>query len=150
MRHKVAGRQFGRNSSHRRAMLRSLAAALVKHERIETTVAKAKELRKVADRLVTWAKNGSLSSKRLAQAFLSDPRLVMRLCNDIAPRFKERPGGYTRITKTRRRVGDGASMAIIEFVGTAPPAVRLAPPSEEAASTAAGRTPAASAAAAKS
>ncbi|MEW6324015.1 MAG: 50S ribosomal protein L17 [Nitrospirota bacterium] len=124
MRHRVAGRQFGRNSGHRKALLRNLAVALVEHERLETTVAKAKELRRVADRLLTWGKDGSLQARRLAQSMLQRHGLVVKLFNDIAPRLTDRAGGYTRIIKTRRRAGDNAPMAMVELVCAKPPAPR--------------------------
>jgi len=122
MRHARAGRQFGRNSGHRKALLRNLAISLVEHERLETTVAKAKELRRVADRLVTLGKDGSLHARRMAQSLLQQHALVGKLFGDIAPRLQDRAGGYTRITKTRNRAGDNASMAIIELVCAKPPA----------------------------
>jgi large subunit ribosomal protein L17 len=124
MRHGLAGRQLGRNSGHRRALLRNLAISLVEHERLETTVAKAKELRRVADRLVTWGKEGSLKSRRMAQAVLQQHGLVVKLFSDIAPRLTDRAGGYTRLTKTRSRAGDNAPMAMIELVCAKPPAPR--------------------------
>ena len=124
MRHRVAGRQFGRNSGHRKALLRNLTVALVEHERLETTVAKAKELRRVADRLVSWGKEGTVHARRMAQSVLVQHGLVVKLFNDIAPRLSDRPGGYTRIIKTRRRVGDGAPMAMIELMCANPPAPR--------------------------
>ncbi|MBI3620587.1 MAG: 50S ribosomal protein L17 [Nitrospirae bacterium] len=124
MRHRMAGRQFGRNSGHRRALLRNLTIALVEHERLETTVPKAKELRRVADRLVSWGKSGTLHARRMAQSVLQQHGLVVKLFSDIAPRMGDRPGGYTRIIKTRRRVGDGAPMAMIELVCANPPAPR--------------------------
>ncbi len=124
MRHRMAGRQFGRNSGHRRAMLKNLAIALVEHERLETTVPKAKELRRVADRLVTWGKSGTLHARRMAQSVLQQHGLVVKLFTDIAPRIGDRQGGYTRIIKTRRRFGDNAPMAMIELVCANPPAPR--------------------------
>lgn len=124
MRHRMAGRQFGRNSEHRKAMLRNLMVALVEHERLETTVAKAKELRRVADRLVSWGKEGTVHARRMAQSVLGQHGLVVKLFSDIAPRLGDRPGGYTRIIKTRRRVGDGAHMAMVELVCASPPAPR--------------------------
>jgi large subunit ribosomal protein L17 len=124
MRHRMAGRQFGRNSGHRKAMLRNLTVALVEHERLETTVTKAKELRRLADRLVSWGKEGTVHARRMAQSVLGQHGLVVKLFGDIAPRLGDRPGGYTRIIKTRRRVGDGAPMAMIELVCASPPAPR--------------------------
>jgi large subunit ribosomal protein L17 len=98
--------------------------ALVEHERLETTVPKAKELRRVADRLVSWGKAGTLHARRMAQSVLQQHGLVVKLFADIAPRIGDRPGGYTRIIKTRRRFGDGAPMAMIELVCANPPAPR--------------------------
>jgi large subunit ribosomal protein L17 len=101
-----------------------LAISLVEHERLETTVAKAKELRRVADRLVTWGKEGSLNSRRLAQSVLQRHGLVVKLFNEIAPRLNDRAGGYTRIIKTRYRAGDNAPMAMIELTCAKPPEPR--------------------------
>lgn len=98
--------------------------ALVEHERLETTVAKAKELRRVADRLITWGKLDNLHARRMAQSVLQQHELVVKLFANIAPRMADRPGGYTRIIKTRRRFGDGAPMAMIEWVCANPPAPR--------------------------
>jgi large subunit ribosomal protein L17 len=105
-------------------MLKNLAIALVEHERLETTVPKAKELRRVADRLVSWGKSGTLHARRMAQSVLQQHGLVVKLFSDIVPRMGDRPGGYTRIIKTRRRVGDGAPMAMIELVCANPPVPR--------------------------
>ncbi len=124
MRHGVSGRQFGRNSGHRKALLRNLTISLVEHERLETTVAKAKELRRVADRLMTWGKEGSLQARRQAQSVLQRHGLVVKLFNEIAPRLNDRAGGYTRIIKTRRRAGDNAPMAMVELVCAKPPEPR--------------------------
>jgi len=124
MRHGMAGRQFGRNSGHRKALLRNLTIALVEHERLETTVPRAKELRRVADRLISWGKDGSLHARRMAQSVLQQHGLVVKLFDDIATRIGDRQGGYTRIIKTRRRFGDGAPMAMIELVCANPPAPR--------------------------
>jgi len=160
MRHLNAGRKFGRNSSHRRAMFRNLAANLVAHERIETTDEKAKELRRVAERLITKAvrlgdiaytpdadlkpeaRAKRLHAQRVVGAFL--PRFATRIIDgqpkkidlvekvflDLAKRFKTRPGGYTRIVKLGLRRGDGASMSIIEFVGESKAAL-VEPPKDE-------------------
>lgn len=117
MRHKKSGRKFNRDSSHRKAMFRNMAASLVAHELIKTTVPKAKELRRVAEPLITLAKNDSVSNRRLAFSRLRDRDAVTKLFNEIGPRYKERPGGYTRILKCGFRVGDSAPMAYVELVG---------------------------------
>lgn len=116
MRHRKSGRQLNRNSSHRKAMFRNMAASLLEHESIMTTLPKAKELRKVVEPLVTLGKEDSVSKRRLAFARLRDKATVGKLFTDIGPRFKERPGGYTRILKCGYREGDKAPMAIIELV----------------------------------
>lgn len=116
MQHNRAGRKLGRTTPHRRAMFRNQLASLFTHERIETTLPKAKDLRPLAEKLVTLAKSGSLHARRLALKSLPDKDAVKRLFDEIAPRFKERPGGYTRIMKLGKRQGDGAEVAIIEFV----------------------------------
>ena len=116
MRHRKQGRQLGRNTKHRRALFRNLATALVDHERIETTEAKAKELRGITDKLVTLGKEGSLHSRRAALQVLQTKSSVEKLFNDVAKRFSSRNGGYTRIIKTRQRPGDAAKLVAIEFV----------------------------------
>ncbi len=116
MRHNVAGRLFGRTANQRKALLRGLVAALIEHQRIETTVAKAKETRRLAEKLVTLGKRGDLHAKRLAMAKMPNRTLVVKLFDEIAPRFAERNGGYLRIVSTRRRVNDRAHMAVLEFV----------------------------------
>ena len=116
MRHRKSGRQLSRNTHHRRALFRSLVTSLLEHERIETTEAKAKELRILAERMISLGKEGSLHARRRAAAYLRAKRLVSKLFKDLAARFTERKGGYTRIIKTRRRVGDAAPMAVIELV----------------------------------
>src|SRR3989449_3253625 len=116
MRHLKSGRQLGRNTHHRRALFRSLVTALLEHERIETTEAKAKELRILAERMISLGKEGSLHAQRRAAAYIRAKRVVSKLFKDLAGRFAERHGGYTRIIKTRRRVGDAAPMAVIELV----------------------------------
>ena len=119
MRHRKDGRQLGRNTSHRKALFRSLLTALFDHERIETTSAKAKELKVLADRMVTLGKLGTLAARRKALTRVWRKDVVAKLFKDIAPRFVSRSGGYTRIIKTRRRVGDGAEMVAIELVSQA-------------------------------
>ncbi|WP_028845685.1 50S ribosomal protein L17 [Thermodesulfovibrio thiophilus] len=116
MRHRVSGRHFGRTANQRKALLRGLLTSLVKYERIETTVAKAKAVKELVDRLVTFGKKGDLHSRRLALSYLPDKDLVRKLFTEIAPRFAERNGGYVRIVKTGFRVKDSAPMAILEFV----------------------------------
>jgi len=116
MRHRVSGRRLGRSSSHQKAMFRSLAAALITHEHIETTDARAKELRRVADRLVTLGKKGTLHARRQAYKYLNNHQLVQKLFDEIAPRFSDRPGGYTRLIKSRIRFVDQAPMTFVRFV----------------------------------
>lgn len=116
MRHRVGGRKLQRTSSHRAALFRNMAAALIKHEQITTTVAKAKELRPYTEKLVTLAKKGGLSNRRLAHARLLDDAQLTKLFDVLADRYKDRAGGYIRIVKAGIRASDAASMAIIEFV----------------------------------
>lgn len=116
MRHGCAGRQFGRNSGHRKALLRTLVTSLLKNEKIETTVAKAKEIRPLAEKMITLAKRGDLHARRQALSFIVDEDVVSGLFTSIAPRFSGRNGGYTRIVRTRTRMGDAAPMAVIELV----------------------------------
>ena len=120
MRHRVGGRKLQRTSSHRAALFRNMAAALIKHEQIMTTVAKAKELRPYTEKLVTLAKKGGLSNRRLAHARLLDDAQLIKLFDVIAPRYAERNGGYLRVVKAGIRASDAASMAIIEFVDRDP------------------------------
>jgi large subunit ribosomal protein L17 len=117
MRHRKSGRQLNRNSSHRKAMFSNMANSLFNHEIIKTTLPKAKELRRVAEPLITIAKNDSVANRRLAFSRLRDKAMVGKLFKEIGPRFKERPGGYTRIMKCGFRTGDTAPMAYIELVG---------------------------------
>ena len=116
MHNKIKGRKLNRNSSHRKAMFQNMAVSLLKHETIKTTVAKAKELRTVIEPLVTRAKQDSVANRRIAFNSLRDKEAVGLLFNSVGPRFKARPGGYTRILKCGFRAGDNAPMAIIEFV----------------------------------
>lgn len=121
MRHRIKGNQLGRTSSHRNAMIRNMAVSLIMHERIITTVPKAKNLRPMIEKLVTLARDGSVHRRRLAFARLRDRAAVSKLFEVIAPRFKERPGGYTRILKLAKpRLGDNGQRAIIEFVERTP------------------------------
>lgn len=117
MRHNVDGRKLGRSASHRRALYRSLVIALITHERIKTTTPKAKEARRLADRLVTFAKRGDLSARRHVASILNDKLAVQKLFDEIGPRYTDRPGGYTRVLKYGKpRQGDAAEMALLEFV----------------------------------
>ncbi|CUS35745.1 50S ribosomal subunit protein L17 [Candidatus Nitrospira nitrosa] len=116
MRHRKKGRQLGRQTKHRGALFRNLVTSLLDHERIETTEAKAKEIRGFTDRMITLGKEGTLPARRRALGFLRSKTVVSKLFDDVAARFKDRPGGYTRIIKTRRRVGDAAEMVAIELV----------------------------------
>ncbi|MEE8192770.1 MAG: 50S ribosomal protein L17 [Gemmatimonadales bacterium] len=116
MRHRVKGRQLSRTSSHRKAMLRNMATSLFKHERVETTEAKAKELRPFAERLITLARRGDLHARRRVERYIKDREVSGRLFSEIGPRFAARPGGYTRILKLGHRSGDGAELARIELL----------------------------------
>ena len=116
MRHRESGRKLGRNSSHRKAMFRNMAVSLVQHEKIETTVPKAKELRRVAEPLITLARDDTVASRRLAYSRLRDRPAVTKLFSELGPRYKDRPGGYIRILKRGYRAGDKAPMAIVELV----------------------------------
>ena len=116
MRHNRQGRKLGRTSAHRTAMFRNQLAALVEHERIVTTLAKAKELRSVAERCVTRGREDDVANRRWVRRWLPDRAHVRKLFDEIAPRFVDRPGGYTRIVKLGPRDGDSAEMAVIEFV----------------------------------
>jgi large subunit ribosomal protein L17 len=116
MRHKVGGRKLQRTSAHRTALFRNMSAALIKHEQITTTVAKAKELRPYVEKLVTLAKRGGLANRRLAQSRLMDDAQLKKLFDVIAERYKDRNGGYTRVIKAGIRASDAAPIAIIEFV----------------------------------
>jgi large subunit ribosomal protein L17 len=128
MRHRNAGRALGRTSSHRKALIRNQITDLLRHERLVTTEAKAKELRPAAERVITLAKRGDLHARRQAAAILTDRKIVTRLFDEVAPRYQNRPGGYTRITKLGPRRGDGAHMAQIELVETGDDAGIMAAP----------------------
>jgi large subunit ribosomal protein L17 len=123
MRHRKAGRRLNRTTSHRLMMLRNMVTSLLEHERIETTEPKAKEVRILADRLITLGKRGDLHARRQALGVINSKKVAHKLFNEIAPRFAGRNGGYTHIFKTRNRPGDGAALAIIELI---PPEVREA------------------------
>lgn len=116
MRHRLSGRQLSRNSSHRHALLRNLSVSLLRHETIRTTLPKAKELRRVVEPLITLAKKDSEASRRLAFSRLRDREVVTKLFEDLGPRFKARPGGYTRILHLAPRAGDAAPMALMQLV----------------------------------
>ncbi len=117
MRHRKSGRKLGRTSSHREAMFRNMATSLFEHERIVTTKEKAKELRPIAEKMITLAKRGDLHARRQALGYIRSKDVVHKLFTDIAEQFADRKGGYTRIIQTGVRQGDNASMAIIELVG---------------------------------
>jgi large subunit ribosomal protein L17 len=116
MRHKKLGRRFSRDSSHRQAMFSNLAAALIRHEQIVTTLPKAKDLKRVMDKYITLAKRGDLNSRRLAASRLRDEDMAKKLFDTLAPRYKDRSGGYTRVLKAGFRYGDSAPRAVIELV----------------------------------
>jgi len=116
MRHARSGRKFNRTASHRKAMFANMAVALIKHEQIKTTLPKAKDLRRVVDRLITLGKRGSLHARRQALATLRDNTIATKLFDELGPRYKDRQGGYTRVIKAGFRYGDMAPMAMIELV----------------------------------
>jgi large subunit ribosomal protein L17 len=116
MRHQVRGRKLGRTPAHRKALFRNQLSSLVREERIRTTLEKAKELRPLAEKVVTQGRRDTLHARRQVNRLISDRELVKKLFEEIAPRFHERPGGYTRIIKLGPRRGDGAEMAYLEFV----------------------------------
>ncbi len=116
MRHKVAGSNFNRTANQRKALLRGLVSSLFDHQRIETTLAKAKAIKGIAEELVTFGKRGDLHSKRMVMSYIPNRTVVAKLFSEIAPRFADRNGGYLRIIQTRQRVNDRAPMAIIEFI----------------------------------
>ena len=116
MRHRKSGRKLGRNSAHRKAMFRNMAASLFRHETIRTTLPKAKELRRVAEPLITLAKQDGASRRRLAFARLRDDAAVGKLFDELGPRFRDRPGGYLRILKIGYRAGDAAPMAVVQLL----------------------------------
>ncbi len=122
MRHQISGRKLNRTSSHRKALFKNLAQALIKHEQIKTTLPKAKDLRPVVERLITLAKKGGLHARRQAIAQLQDVEVASKLMDTLATRFQGRAGGYTRVLKAGFRYGDNAPMAVIEFVDFQPTA----------------------------
>lgn len=122
MRHGYSGRKLGRTTSHRKAMFANMAASLIKHEQIKTTLPKAKDLRPIVERLITLGKKGGLANRRLAYSRMRDDAMVAKLFGPLAERYKERPGGYIRILKAGFRYGDAAAMAIVELVDRDPAA----------------------------
>ena len=135
MRHHLSGRQLSRNSSHRHALMRNLAAALLRYETIRTTLPKAKELRRVVEPIITLAKVDNIGARRRAFSKLRDDVLVEKLFTDVGPRFKSRAGGYTRMLKMEPRPGDSAPMALVELVDKAAPVAEV-PAAAPAAKTA--------------
>ena len=133
MRHGLTGRQLSRNTTHRAAMLRNMAASLLRHETIRTTVPKAKELRRFVEPLITLGKSDSMANRRRAFAKLRDAEVVEKLFGELGPRFKARPGGYTRILHMAPRAGDNADIALMALVDQAAPAAAEAKPADEGA-----------------
>jgi large subunit ribosomal protein L17 len=133
MRHHLSGRQLSRNSSHRHALMRNMSVSLLRHETIRTTLPKAKELRRVVEPLITLAKSDQDANRRIAFARLRDAEVVEKLFADLGPRFKARPGGYTRILRMMPRPGDSAPMALMQLVD-GPASVAVEEPSEKKAS----------------
>lgn len=131
MRHRKAGRKFSRTSSHRQAMFRNMAASLFSHEAIRTTLPKAKELRRVAEPLITLAKEDTVANRRLAFARLRDKDVVKKLFNELGPNYRARPGGYLRVLKAGFRPGDSAPMAYVELVDRPRQQSPSAPPAAE-------------------
>ncbi|HOD28993.1 MAG TPA: 50S ribosomal protein L17 [Syntrophales bacterium] len=129
MRHGKFGKKLGRSSSHRQAMLRNMVTSLIRAEKITTTDVKAKVLKSLADRMVTLGKRGDLHARRQALSFIRDRAMVIKLFDELSPRFRERPGGYTRIVKMGYRHGDNAPVSVIEFI----PAVAVEKPKKKAA-----------------
>jgi large subunit ribosomal protein L17 len=122
MRHRLSGRKLNRTSAHRKAMFDNLAAALIQHEQIKTTLPKAKDLRPIVEKLITLGKRGNLHARRQAIALLGDAKLAAKLFDTLAPRYAKRSGGYTRVLKAGFRYGDASPMAVIEFVERDPAA----------------------------
>lgn len=130
MRHGVAGRRLSRTSAHREAMIDNMVTSLLRHERIRTTVPKAKEARKAAEKVITLGKKGSLHNRRNAAKVVNDKEVLQKLFGALAERFASRPGGYTRIIRLGKRLGDNAEMALLELVDS-PEVVKTAPVTEE-------------------
>jgi len=125
MRHHVHARKIGRSPSHRVAMYRNLVTSLLEHERIETTVVKAKEVRRLAERMITLGKRGDLHARRRALRVIRSRDVTEKVFDELAQRYEKRAGGYTRVLKTRNRVGDGAAMSVVELVDSEPAPVRV-------------------------
>jgi large subunit ribosomal protein L17 len=125
MRHRESGRRLNRNSSHRKAMFRNMTCSLLRHELIKTTLPKAKELRRVAEPIITMGKSDSVAKRRLAFSRLRDDEVVGKLFEELGPRYKDRPGGYLRILKCGYRAGDKAPMAYVELVGRPEPSEEM-------------------------
>lgn len=119
MRHGKAGSKLGRTSSHRKAMLRNMVTSFLKHEKVKTTDVKAKELKKVAEKMITLGKRGDLHARRQALAFIRDPEMVGKLFSELSERYRGRTGGYTRIVKMGYRTGDNAPLSVVEFIESA-------------------------------
>ncbi len=143
MRHRNAGRKLGRKTPHRISMFRNMVTSLLDKERIRTTLPRAKELRPIAERMITLGKRESLHARRQALAFVKDPEVVAKLFKDLAPRFAQRKGGYTRIVRLGFRQGDGAQMAILELLGSGYKAPKADEKKGKKAKKAAKETPAA-------
>jgi len=144
MRHRKSGKTLGRTTSHRKAMMRNMVTSFFDHEKITTTDARAKELRKMAEKLITMARRGDLHSRRLVMQVVRDKKVVAKLFDTIAPRYNERPGGYTRIIKLGHRTGDNAALSMIELVEaefTPKPKKKAAPKAEKAVAPAAAAAP---------
>jgi large subunit ribosomal protein L17 len=137
MRHRRSGRKLGRDASHRKALYANLASALIEHGRIKTTVAKAKEVRPIAEQMITLGRRGDIAARRQAIKYLRSQEIVHKLFSEVAPRFADRPGGYSRIVRLGPRQGDAAEMVYLELVDYVPPAVSAAPAAREPAEAAA-------------
>ena len=116
MRHRISGNKLSRPTAHRMAMLRTSVTDLLRHEAVQTTEAKARELRRLAEKVITRGKKGSIHDRRLAAAFLTDEKVVKKVFDELGPRYESRPGGYTRMVKLGRRKGDAAPMAMVELL----------------------------------
>jgi len=131
VRHRRSGRKLGRDASHRKALYANLASALIEHGRIKTTVAKAKEVRPIAEQMITLGRRGDIAARRQALAYLRSQDVVHKLFSEVAPRFADRPGGYSRIVRLGPRLGDASEMVYLELVDYVPPAVTAAPAAPE-------------------
>jgi len=137
MRHRRSGRKLGRDASHRKALYANLASALIEHGRIKTTVAKAKEVRPIAEQMITLGRRGDIAARRQAIKYLRSQEIVHKLFSEVAPRFADRPGGYSRIVRLGPRQGDAAEMVYLELVDYVPPAVSAIPAARKPAEAAA-------------